>query len=343
MKFTIYKLRFKSPLHIGDSYNDGGASLRTIQSDSLYAALTHCLALAGEELPDNGRFDFSISSLFPFYCNGNALDKSKAEEVFFMPMPLQTKMPELPDPALAKEIKKVKWVDSRTYGKILQGEAIFEENLKGLNKIYGEYLSDTKLQEDASGSFEFIKSDVIQRASVPDRSGEGDALPFYMDRITFFSESGLFFLAVGDTTLLDFAMYLLSQEGIGSDRNVGMGCFEFEKGMIEIDFPDKSSYVTNLSLFIPENKSQLSRMLDSKEVAYDFMRRGGWISTDTTIRKNAIYGFLPGSIFHIPEEDTVSELIVLGKTVDLRPEVGDLSPDHPVWRCGKSIMLPIIP
>lgn len=341
MKFSIYKLRFTSPLHIGDSHNDGGVSLRTIQSDTLYAALTHCLALAGKDLPQDGIFNFSISSLFPYYCN--ALDKKTREEVFFMPMPLQTKMPELKDPDLAKKIKKIKWIDSRLYSKMLKGEAGVEGNGNSLSKVYGEYLSETKLNHDANGNYEFIRSEVIQRASVPDRSGEGDSLPFYMDRITFFSESGLFFLAVGDTSLLDIAMDLLCQEGIGSDRNVGMGFFEYEKGEIEIDYPDYSAYVTNLSLFIPENKDQLSLMLEGGEVAYDFIRRGGWISTDTTIRKNAIYGFMPGSVFHIPDNRIKSEIMILGKTVDLRPEVGELSPRHPVWRCGKSIMLPIIP
>lgn len=341
MKFSIYKLRFTSPLHIGDSHNDGGVSLRTIQSDTLYAALTHCLALAGKSLPDDGIFDFSISSLFPYYCN--ALDTKNKEEVYFMPMPLQTKMPELADPGLAKKVKKVKWIDSRLYSGMLKGETGFEGSQKFLSMVYGEYLSETKLQHDANGNYEFIKSEVIQRASIPDRSGEGDARPFYMDRITFFSESGLFFLALGDTSHLDIAMNLLCQEGIGSDRNVGMGFFEYKKGMLEIDFPDNASYVTNLSLFIPENKNQLAIMLDGNEVAYDFIRRGGWISTDTTIRKNAIYGFLPGSVFHIPGNKVKNDLLIMGKTVDLRPEVGNLSPTHPVWRSGKSIMLPIIP
>jgi hypothetical protein len=57
-----------------------------------------------------------------------------------------------------------------------------------------------------------------------------------------------------------------------------------------------------------------------------------------TLRKNAIYGFLPGSVF-TKEPDT--DCSVIGKIVDLKPEVTEVEMAHPIWRNGKSIMLPI--
>ena len=338
MKFSVYKLHFTSPLHISDNHNDGGVSLRTIQSDTLYAALTHCLAVMKGSVTKDCDFPFLVSSLFPYYCKDS--DKRNKDDVFFMPMPLQTKMPELSDPGLAKKIKKVKWIDARIYSRMLKGDFRLDDSREFLDLIYGEYLSETELQKDVDGGYEFIRSEVVQRAAVPNRFGEGAARPFYMDRITFSGNSGLFFLALGETDLLDEAMDLLKEEGIGSDRNVGMGYFYYEKDELKIDIPEQADYITNLSVFIPESKPQLTELIDSPEVAYDFARRGGWISTDPTIRKNVIYGFLPGSVFRKLHDFNIFPE-GLGKIVDLRPEIGPLSPNHPVWRNGKAIMLPL--
>ena len=93
-------------------------------------------------------------------------------------------------------------------------------------------------------------------------------------------------------------------------------------------------------MFIPESKEQLKSLMDSEDVAYDFTRRGGWITTSpyTSLRKNAIYGFLPGSVFSLKDDETCS---VIGKIADLKPEIGNLTPNHPIWRNGKAIMLPM--
>ena len=56
------------------------------------------------------------------------------------------------------------------------------------------------------------------------------------------------------------------------------------------------------------------------------------------LRKNAIYGFLPGSMF---SKEANSPCVPIGKIVDLKPDMGEESPEHPVWRNGKAIMLPI--
>ena len=109
---------------------------------------------------------------------------------------------------------------------------------------------------------------------------------------------------------------------------------------ITINLPQGANHQVALSLLIPESKEQLEQLLSSEHVAYDFTRRGGWITTPpfTTLRKNVIYGFLPGSVF---QKDTACECQAIGKIVNLKPEVGEQTPDHPVWRNGKSIMLPI--
>lgn len=331
--FNLYKLHFTSPLHISDRKNDYGTSLKVIQSDTMYAALTACLAKIGEKIPDGGNLGFTISSLFPYY-----QESGNTSPIYFLPMPLQTHMPELKDVSLAKKVKKVQWVDSKLYSIILQGYSLFEVFEDYINKIQSSYLTNEMLPTAGDGSCEFIKSEVFQRVRKEDRTGQEDSLPYYVDRLTFSNMSGLYFLVIGDSKLLDKALKLLALEGIGSERNVGFGFFEYEKDTIDIEIPTNAGYQVSLSLLIPETPEQLRQLLSADKVAYEFERRGGWITsyTESVLRKDAVYGFLPGAVFC----NTCKEKI--GKIVNLQPYKEDkaLLP-NPIWRNGISIMLPI--
>lgn len=332
--FNIYKLHFTSPLHISDRRDDSGKSLRAIHSDTMYAALIDCLAKTGHKIPDGGDLGFTISSLFPYY------QEAKGDNpIYFLPMPFQTHMPELKDVTMAKKVKKVQWVDSSLFSQVLNGISFFEESEKYLQKIQSSYLTERELPIGYDCSKEFVYSEVFQRVRKEDRTGKEDAWPYYIDRITFKDMSGLFFLVDGNTTLLDKAIKLLALEGIGTDKNIGFGVFEYEKDTIIIDTPTDSDFQVSLSLLIPETQEQLKTLMASDKVAYDFERRGGWITTypHTTLRKNAIYGFLPGSVFCGKGNNCI------GKIVNLQPFIDDnpMTP-FPIWRNGKSIMLPII-
>ena len=332
--FKIYTLHFPAPLHISNQHEDENTSLRTIHSDTLYAALISSLAKAGHSIPQDGDLGFTVSSLFPYF------QKNKdSAPVYFLPIPLHHKQAEIADPTMLKKVKRVQWVDSSLYGKVLAGHSLFE-GTDNYSRIQDSYLSDVQLPEDANGSREFVRSEVSQRVTLSSRTGEEDAKPYYTDKILFRHHAGLYFLAEGETALLDEALAILSSEGIGTDRNVGFGFFDFTKASFIIDLPARANYQLTLSLLIPASKEQMEMLMNSKRVAYDFMRRGGWITTYPylTLRKNAIYGFLPGSVFH-KEKDAACP--VLGKIVNLQPEVEGIEIDHPVWRNGKSIMLPI--
>lgn len=333
--FKIYKLHFTAPLHIGSQREDEGYSMDTIQSDSIYAALVACLAKTGYAIPEDGDLGFTLSSLFPYYQR----DKD-AKPIYFLPMPMMAKQPELTDVSAAKKVKKVKWIDAALYDKVLAGDTLFDKSGHYLQFIQESYLAEYKLPENADGTREFMKSEVSQRVTLQSRTGEEDAKPYYVDKIVFKHNAGLYFIAEGDTTLLDKALAILAIEGLGTDRNVGFGFFEYSTDSINIELPQSANHQVALSLLIPESKEQLEQLLSSEHVAYDFTRRGGWITTPpfTTLRKNVIYGFLPGSVF---QKDVACECQAIGKIVNLKPEVGEQTPDHPVWRNGKSIMLPI--
>jgi CRISPR-associated protein Csm4 len=332
-KFTIYKLHFTSPLHLGYAREDYSLSLKTIQSDVLYAALTSCLAKIGMSIPDDGDLGFTISSLFPFYQKDTTSDP-----VFFFPRPRKVSQSKNENNnrqnsrvELAKQIKSVLWLDTCYFQKTLQtNDDIFENR----DDIKGDYLTHCAIDED------FIRSQVVPRVSVS-RSGKEDATPFYMDKISFEDYAGLFFLTVGDDRLLRKAMDVLQYEGIGTDRNVGNGFFTYETDELSIEFPDESEYSLSMSMFIPESKEQLENMIEGDKVAYDFIRRGGWITTPPyhTFRKNIIYAFTPASIF----KTNMQVNTVLGKIVDLKPDLKEVNEHipHAVWRSGKSLFLPI--
>lgn len=333
--FKIYKLHFTAPLHISDQHEDLGNSQKVIQSDMLYAALMSCLAKKGEMMPDDGELGFTVSSLFPYFQK----DK-ESMPVYFLPIPMQSKQADLANVTKAKTVKKVQWIDSNLYSSVLSGESLFEGTKSYIPYIQGNYLTTYELPEDINGNKEFVRSEVSQRVTLVSRTGEEDAKPFYVDKILFRYDSGLYFIAEGDTTLLENALHLLSMEGIGTDRNVGYGFFEFTADTLSIDLPKDANHQLSLSLFIPESKEQLEQLMNSERVAYDFVRRGGWITTYPymTLRKNAIYGFVPGSVFRKDEGNFAT---VIGKIVDLKPETVDVEITHHIWRNGKAIMIPI--
>ena len=334
--FKIYKLHFTAPLHISDQHEDLGNSQKVIQSDTLYAALMSCLAKNGEDLPEDGELGFTVSSLFPYFQK----DK-ESTPVYFLPIPMQAKQADLADVTKAKTVKKVQWIDSNLYSSVLSGESLFDGTDSYIPYIQGNYLTTYELPEDINGSKEFVRSEVSQRVTLVSRTGEEDAKPFYVDKILFRYDAGFYFIAEGDTTLLEKALHFLSMEGIGTDRNVGYGFFEYTADSLSIDLPENANHQLSLSLFIPESKEQLEKLMKSERVAYDFVRRGGWITTYPymTLRKNAIYGFLPGSVFR--KEDGDNATVVIGKIVDLKPETTDVEITHHIWRNGKAIMLPI--
>lgn len=321
-QFSVYKLHFTAPLHIGNCRNDYDISQQTISSDTMYAAVISCLAKLGMDIPDNGDLGCVISSLFPFYQK----DKD-GETTYFLPKPIGTVYPDNPNEA--KKIKKINWLDIPNFQKLISGELdvskIEIEQIKSR-----EFLTSDEISED------FISSQVDIHVSVP-RDPEEDAKPYYMDRIHFKDSSGLYFIIHGDSSLFEKGLFLLQQEGVGTDRNVGNGTFEFEKieQAFELVIPKNTCKAISLSMYIPESEEQLQEML-GEDCSYDIARRGGWITTFpyNTYRKNTIYALNPGSVLNMESD----ELNVKGKIVDLSSNAVKVG--HSIWRDGKSLFIP---
>ena len=209
--------------------------------------------------------------------------------------------------------------------------------LNDYENIKGEFL----LSNNENFNEKFISSQVNIHACISREAK--DAKPYYMDRLYFSDYSGLYFLAEGDTKLIKDALDLLQHEGIGTDKNVGNGAFECSEEEIEeitLEFPEKSDYVLSLSTFIPESKEQLDNLIGDDNVAYDFQRRGGWITTQpiSKLRKNTIYAFTAASVFYA--KDTTKSF-TSGEFKDLTPKALIGTIKHSIYRCGKSIFIPL--
>lgn len=328
VNYKVYKLHFKTPLHIGDERADYSISLKTVRSDTLYAAFTAVLSKLGKTVPEDGDLGFTISSLFPFY------QKSQKEKpVYFFPKLLTHPLPDASKNKHVKDVKKITWLDIDYFNKQINEENIFSDNLEH-SHIKDNFLTGKDIGEG------FMSPQISPRVKVS-RSGEEDATPFYMDRLYFSDHSGMYFIAKGDTKVIEPILNVLKDEGIGTDRNIGNGFFEFSEDSIELDLP-RSNFISNLSLFCPENHSQLESLIDYPAIAYDFIKRGGWITSDshTGFRKNSIYVFSEGSVF---KSDLIDEDLIMGKIVDLKPEIEHNPIPHPVWRNGRAIFIPVKP
>lgn len=328
--FNIYKLHFNSPLHLGNEKEDYAETMRLLHSDSLYAAITSALAKTGnlDEQNFNGELGFTISSLFPFY-----QENKDSKAVYFFPKSKKADKVDENLLDLYKKIKKLQWLDQYYFQEQLHGKLQKHYTGNLLKKLEGVYLSNANIEKD------FIATSVNPRVTVS-RTGEQDAEPFYMERLFFKGQSGLFFIAQGEIERLEQGLKILQYEGIGTDRNVGNGLFTFSKDSIQLDLPENTSYGINLSLFLPNSKHQLESMLNDY-TAYSLIKRGGWITTPPNLgtRKNSVFMIEEGSVLYL---NGINENP--GRIANLSPKAEFISKNlnHKVFRNGKSIFLPFV-
>jgi CRISPR type III-A-associated RAMP protein Csm4 len=308
MVFECVKMNFKSALHISKGSEAYDKSASVIHADMIQSAIFVCaLQLFGKEFANEDFFkSFQVSSAFPFL-----------GAQFFFPKPLQDA--QLFGKADAKELKEIKKVS-------FLPQNLFEKALSG------EQLSLTELGKDKKSS---QTSEVTQRVTIP-REGNTDATPFFMDRVYFSENAGLFFLIKFLNEELKekvkAAVKLLGENGIGTDKNIGQGVFEPNFDSLELKVPDFFTHSINLGTYIPGSKEDLPNLESS---FYGIIKRGGWIANpddenNASLRKRSVYMFSEGSVF--------AGNSLAGKIVDLKP---DGLIEHSVWRDGRGFFVPM--
>jgi len=327
MKLTIFKLKFDSPLHIGNYREDYEQSNSYIRSDTLYAAVIATWAKIGMKIPETGDPGFTISSLFPYTSD------TEGKDVFFLPK-ISLSFPYKGDTVgIAKKLKKVNWVDYDYFEKQINPANTFSSFGRDNDHLKGEFCTSKKIDK------KFISKQVLPRVTVPRNIDDSSGI-FYMERIRFTEGSGLYFMfkATDDQKeKLYKTLEILGREGIGTDRTVGNGYFTpLRPEEITITFPRDTEYAVNISLFYPESMEQLKVMLD-KNARYDLVKRGGWITTAgfNTYRKKSVYMFAEGSVFKTGKNG-IKEMGC--GSIDLTPKIMN---EHKIFRNGRSLFIPV--
>lgn len=336
MELKIAKLQFTSPLHLSRGKTTLDESLDVLHSDTLKSALFVCaLDLFGGEIlrGDEGKnfFEkFTISSAFPFTPN----------ELFFprpewLPKSIEKQTEPDATPKIdRKALKSVKYFNQSNFERLLKGELVtLDPNY--VKKYYSERNIKSPFQ-----------SETVQRVTV-NRTYEEEGNTFYTERLYFREGCGLFFLIeFHDDTIrpiVEAALRLLGDNGIGSDKSVGNGQFTFEKlDDFDFDFAQNANKQMALSLYCPNTNGDRDHdFINDKDFleksAYSLIKRGGYIANPdnfdrSTLRKKSIIMFKEGSVF--PKDRTL-----IGDIKDLKPEIAQ---EHPIWRDGRALFFPYI-
>lgn len=323
MKFNVLKIDFTSPFHFSNNKpDDYSKSEEVLHSDTLWAAIFKSWSILGksEWIEEFVKNEVTISSLMPYIIG-------EGEEIsYFFPKPLKISHHKDTESKVdRKKLKKIKYWDKAIFEKWLNNKEPTPEP----DEVKGIFWTPNKI--DAT----FLIASVVPRI----RKGTTEADPeiFYTERLYLKEKAGYYALITADEeqcSKITFALEYLKDAGLGSDRNIGNGQFEFLWDTLDINCPDAYNFVYNLGVLAPQNQEVFLEMLGEAS-RYDLIKRGGWISEPySNLRKKSVYMFKPASVFHKTATQTI------GISIDLAPQNLDIK--HPVYRVGKSFLLPVM-
>lgn len=326
--YEIIKLEFISPLHIGRGWGDLDHSESVLHSDTIKSALFSALIQLAPEwktMPDDFFKGFRISSCFPW----------TGDEIFLPKLQLKRKFlfEGISDNKQAKASKNVEYMSLKIFQKYINTTDEISVKASQLSKN-GKYIFEHETPEI------FIVNQVQQRLTVKDFE---ESTPFFADRYFFVKNSGLYFLASFSNEKIREAVFkalkLLGNLGIGTDRTIGNGFFNFDENIhvskIETKVENPDGYAA-LGLYLPL-KGELEK-IDLGNSYWGLLQRGGYMAGSEFVKfrhllKKSIFMFTEGSVFKTPEKPE-------GKSEDLTPDWNDENM-HKVWRCGMPLFIPV--
>jgi CRISPR type III-A-associated RAMP protein Csm4 len=355
MKLKLIKLNFTSPLHLGSGKPDFyGKSETRLHSDTIKSAIFSTALLFDNSLGLEFFNSFKVSSAFPY--SGDSLffpvpDMPINELIEKFVINFDCEGSKRSDYDKGKIVKKIKYLDKTQYQKFINGEKINVE-IREKNDEYQQLISGYLLSVFVKAKdFKISRNEVNQRVYVSrmaeilasEENNPKFSDPYYIDKIYFHKNAGLFFLINIDDNkyfeVIKKAIELLEDMGLGTDRNVGNGQFKASNEELDLEVPSESQLQTNLSLFVPE-EDELEGIMQIEDIEdkmyYTLIERGGYISNfmdshSGTLLKNPVMMFSEASVF--------PNLKLNGKTVDVTPEA--MKSKHNVWRDGSSIFIPV--
>lgn len=320
--FSVIKLHFTSPLHLGTGKDNYDSSAAELQADSISAALA-AVKVQTEGCSDVMGFleSFCISSAFPFN-----------KENYFLPRP----MGDLPisvigdeDNFSRKALKKIQFIEKSIWEKIVSHQELIIDK----DSIKHSFLVDKK---------NFVappyKKQVHQRVCVSRNATETP--PFFFEWTFFDKDCGLYILTDACSEKLEELLKLfriLGEWGIGSDRNVGGGQFEVSSDSLSFSYPlSENDGILLLSPYLPNEDEH--KIIDWKHSKFSLIERGGYMagSVSNTLRhiwKRSVFMLNTGSVLTGINKPK-------GSVINLVPNDFS-SPDmHPAYRSGRPFFLP---
>jgi CRISPR-associated protein Csm4 len=334
MSIEAFKLHFTTPLHLGRGREDLDRSELIYHSDSLKSAVYATgLHLFPEWINASDFYNgIKISSCFPF----------SGDELFFTKPQIRKRFSFLStdNDKAPKKSKRIEFIAISVFKKFIDpsiSEIIVDERF--ITPDHAFLCNDMVTAKN-----DIYQTDVQQRVIVPKEGLHEDARPFYIDRIYFNKNCGLFFLAEFSNSNLRSqflkALQLLGENGIGTDRTVGNGFFNLDTNIdiingLKIDNGYNSQMKLILGLYLPTEDEMVN--INLNESHWSLVKRGGFMAANDEeslrhLRRKEIYMFAEGSVLN-------SGMELKGKFIDLRPEWNP--PLHPSWRCGMPLILNI--
>lgn len=327
-----YRLRFVGPLHIGSGRPGDLSDLEALpRSDKLASAILS-LWTAVEPSTDPASLTelantppFAVSSAMPM-----VQVNRQWEALLFIPV------------GLAESLASVTSIDRKQRKRLRFADAAALREMLA-NKFPGRF----SLRSDAIISGGGSDAPLWHRESrlrlqvdrLGDRASEG--LLYHFDAVRFAEDVRLCIVAqfLDSQVRLTFeaALRLLGDEGLGGDRSSGYGRFVVETSQDGFTPQLGDGARLSLSLLHPSRQEVQTGLLDPP-AAYQIIPRGGWITgagAGPAIRRKVLNMLGEGSVVRDLGRDSY------GDSVAVMEPVAERALDHPVYRSGRAVTVPI--
>lgn len=325
MKYCLFKLGFTSPVHFGSGAmaHSLDTGEMTCHADTLFSALCHTASVLGGE----SKVEWLVRLV-----QQDALRLSDCmpyqDETLYLPRPCWQPMKQLDLPSGDRKIlKKAEWIpvdEMESCLSALRGEGTYNWANAGNKSKFGTTVEMTK-------------------AAVPDRE---DAVPYTVGLFQFFENCGLYFILQyeqeDDAAQIEQLVQALGYSGIGGKISAGYGKFEVADtayfSCAEDTYDEATAWLYQhfncanskhwmlLSAALPAD-AELESVIPS--ACFQVVRRGGFThprgKNAELLKKQTQYFLSSGSIIAQPFS---GDLFDVG-----------FSPDHPIYRYSKPILL----
>ncbi|MDE0424990.1 type III-A CRISPR-associated RAMP protein Csm4 [Candidatus Poribacteria bacterium] len=328
--YTIYRLTFKTQLHLGRTTGpaqEGSLGLEKtetyIPADTLFSAICQTWATfyGTESLTrfldaytrDGSGLPFMLTSAFPF-----------AQDLYLFPRPLNFPKPSENVP---KDAKRVQFVSQSVFQEIISGNPpqFDEGNLMNSEKVWVSPKEKEQLEASRGNDFTIWSTNTRPRVTLGSQNAGSEI--WHVQTVQFNTNCGLWFAVEFDShetkEKIETLLRVLGDTGIGGERNAGYGLFDFAETTLEMPGTEGRNQFVTLSPICPKSPEQLAR-LRIGNIAYTLNPLKGWGSTTgTASQRKQISMFTEGSVLHTGDTQ-------IGRLVDVKPD----NWVHPVYRYG---------